>query len=143
MDWDAQLAAYVVAMQPDSVYVLDARAHQLISDLLPDVYVATRAQMPDRHCAVAVGIEACAGLSAADAAHLISRTRLYVAPRMVLAEPPDGVLDEQAFRALGFSVRAVDTPNSMNLYDYDLETYKTVPDWLNARYWAHPERWKP
>ncbi len=29
------------------------------------------------------------------------------------------------------------------VYGFDLHTYKTVPDWLNAKYWAHPERWKP
>lgn len=29
------------------------------------------------------------------------------------------------------------------LYLFDLHTYKPAPDWLNARYWANPERWKP
>lgn len=24
---------------------------------------------------------------------------------------------------------------------YDIVSYKTVPDWLNSRHWAHPERW--
>lgn len=24
---------------------------------------------------------------------------------------------------------------------YDIASYKTVPDWLNPRHWAHPERW--
>lgn len=28
-----------------------------------------------------------------------------------------------------------------HLYRYDLNNYKTVPDWFNARFWAHPERW--
>jgi hypothetical protein len=26
------------------------------------------------------------------------------------------------------------------LYHFALETYKQVPDWLNSKYWAHPER---
>lgn len=26
-------------------------------------------------------------------------------------------------------------------YGFDLGTYKAVPDWLNARHWAHPEHW--
>lgn len=30
-----------------------------------------------------------------------------------------------------------------SLYLFDLHTYKPAPDWLNAKYWAHPERWKP
>lgn len=25
-------------------------------------------------------------------------------------------------------------------FEYRLQDYKAVPDWLNARYWAHPER---
>lgn len=29
------------------------------------------------------------------------------------------------------------------IYGFDLHTYKSIPDWLNAKYWAHPERWKP
>lgn len=27
------------------------------------------------------------------------------------------------------------------VYDFDIHRYKSEPDWLNARYWAHPERW--
>ncbi|QKT04797.1 hypothetical protein HUS23_13740 [Ectothiorhodospiraceae bacterium 2226] len=29
------------------------------------------------------------------------------------------------------------------LYHFNLADYKTTPDWLNSRYWAHPERWEP
>ncbi|MBT9569223.1 MAG: hypothetical protein IV085_13105 [Thiobacillus sp.] len=143
MGWQTLLQEYVLSSQHDSVHVLDERAYRLISSLLPDVFVGTREQTPDRRCALAVGIEACAGLTVAEAEQLISQTRLYVAPRIMLAERPDGVLDERAFRALGFTVRAVDTAGNMNVYDYDLDTYKSVPDWLNARYWANPERWEP
>ncbi|MDX1656516.1 MAG: DUF6231 family protein [Candidatus Competibacteraceae bacterium] len=31
---------------------------------------------------------------------------------------------------------------SVILYHYAIETYKTTPDWLNARHWAHPENWQ-
>ena len=27
------------------------------------------------------------------------------------------------------------------LYRYTLRDYKSVPGWLNSKYWAHPERW--
>jgi hypothetical protein len=33
-----------------------------------------------------------------------------------------------AFRALGFTLAATDTAE-LRIYDYDLATYKTVPDW--------------
>ncbi|SDT95899.1 DUF6231 family protein [Halopseudomonas salegens] len=28
---------------------------------------------------------------------------------------------------------------SLHLFSYDLQDYKQVPDWLNAKYWANPE----
>ncbi len=30
--------------------------------------------------------------------------------------------------------------NSERCYRFRLEEYKAVPDWLNARFWAHPDR---
>ena len=27
------------------------------------------------------------------------------------------------------------------LYGFDIQRYKSSPDWLNARHWAHPQRW--
>lgn len=29
------------------------------------------------------------------------------------------------------------------VYAFDLHSYKPAPDWLNPKYWAHPERWEP
>lgn len=34
-----------------------------------------------------------------------------------------------------------DAGGGQHLYRFDLADYKTTPDWLNARFWAHPERW--
>ncbi|NIR31605.1 MAG: hypothetical protein GWN84_20295 [Gammaproteobacteria bacterium] len=28
-----------------------------------------------------------------------------------------------------------------HLYGFDIASYKSTPDWLNPRYWAHPELW--
>jgi len=52
-------------------------------------------------------------------------------------------LDDETFRALGFTLSATDTAANLRIYDYDLATYKTVPDWLNARYWANPNAGNP
>ncbi len=30
---------------------------------------------------------------------------------------------------------------SFHLYGFDIASYKSTPDWLNPRYWAHPELW--
>jgi hypothetical protein len=61
----------------------------------------------------------------------------------LLAELSGCALDEDAFRALGFTLSSADTAENMRIYYYDLDTYKTVPDWLNSRHWANPERWEP
>lgn len=29
------------------------------------------------------------------------------------------------------------------LFHYAIETYKSTPDWFNAKHWAHPELWRP
>jgi hypothetical protein len=26
-------------------------------------------------------------------------------------------------------------------WGFDIHTYKEVPDWLNAKYWANPQNW--
>lgn len=54
-------------------------------------------------------------------------------------------LSRSDFFALGFVASgeiagAVDT-GAMRLYRYTLRDYKSVPGWLNSKYWAHPERW--
>lgn len=41
--------------------------------------------------------------------------------------------------ALGFHQLQQD--DGATLYGYDIDNYKTTPDWLNARHWANPERW--
>lgn len=46
------------------------------------------------------------------------------------------------FIALGMKKLAVvDEQRPLTFYSYDILTYKHVPDWLNPKYWANPERW--
>ena len=142
MNWDSLLRDCLLALQPKSVYAMDQAALDLIASVLPEAAISPPGEMPTHPCDIALGIEALIGLSAEDAQHLINRTRLYYAPRLLLAEPITGILDADIFRSLGFTIHASDREHGINLYQYDLDTYKTVPDWLNARYWAHPERWK-
>jgi len=142
MNWREHLRTRLQAIQPASVHALDESAHRLAVEVLPDRPVQVHGT-PQQACALALGIDALAGLDAQRARHLISQTRLYVAPRILLAAQPDCPLDEAAFRALGFTLSGLDTVGEVRVYFYDLDTYKIVPDWLNARYWAHPERWEP
>jgi hypothetical protein len=143
VNWREHLQTYLLAIQPESVCALDEQAHQLAAKVLPDTPVRRHENASGPTCALALGIGALNGLDRQQAQHLISQTRLYAAPRILLAVQPDCALDEAAFRALGFTLAVTDTVSNLRLYDYDLATYKTVPDWLNARFWAHPERWQP
>ncbi|MDP1924421.1 MAG: DUF6231 family protein [Thiobacillus sp.] len=143
MLWRDQIRGHLLEMQPAGVCALDESAYLLVQNELPTAPVYRHDTAPDSPCALALGIDILSGLNAQQAQHLINRTRLYIAPRILLAVPSDCALDEAAFRALGFMQSATDPTDSMRVFHYDLDTYKTVPDWLNARYWAHPERWTP
>ena len=143
MNWHDHLQARLLEIQPASIYALDESAHALASSVLQTTPIHSHGEQPDTPCALALGIDALNGLNTQQAQHLISQTRLYVAPRILLAVRPDCALGEDMFRALGFVLSATGTPEKTRIYYYDLDTYKTVPDWLNARFWAHPERWQP
>jgi hypothetical protein len=141
MNWRGFLQARLLELQPASVAALDDSARHLADSVLRDTPIHMQGALPDAPCALALGIDALNGLNARQAQHLINRTRLYVAPRILIAVQSGHAVDEETFRALGFMLSATDTAENMRVYYYDLDTYKTVPDWLNARYWAHPERW--
>lgn len=143
MNWRDNLQSRLLEIQPASVCALDEQAHRLATEVLPDTPVRMHDDSPGQTCALALGIDALTGLDAPQARHLINQTRLYIAPRVLLVAPSGCVLDEAAFRALGFTWSATDPADGPRIYDYDLATYKTVPDWLNPRFWAHPERWEP
>ncbi|MDZ7809816.1 MAG: DUF6231 family protein [Arhodomonas sp.] len=34
-----------------------------------------------------------------------------------------------------------DAAGPVSLYEFDISTYKTTPDWLSPRNWANPEMW--
>lgn len=43
--------------------------------------------------------------------------------------------------SMGFRSRGGADNSDISLYEYHIHDYKTVPDWLNARFWANPENW--
>ena len=48
-----------------------------------------------------------------------------------------------ALIAMGLAHWSRETVNAavLEIYGFDLGTYKATPDWLNARHWAHPQQW--
>lgn len=63
-------------------------------------------------------------------------------PRVVVLVESLAGPDFNEFLALGFERLFASPDGTAALYCHDIATYKTVPDWLNAKYWAHPERWE-
>jgi len=47
------------------------------------------------------------------------------------------LLEPEDMRALG--LRRM--PGSQRLYQFNLDSYKHNPDWLNSRFWANPDQW--
>ncbi|MHB1353861.1 MAG: DUF6231 family protein [Thiobacillus sp.] len=143
MNWRAHIEALLRAAKPASVCALDASAFELAAAALPDLTIQRYHEPDPPRCGVALGVDALNGLAASAIEQLIGRIRTYSAPRLLLVAQPACALDDAGFRALGFVVSRVDADAGTRVYDYDLDTYKSVPDWLNARFWAHPERWEP
>lgn len=143
MNWRDQLVLRLQETRAASVCVLDAAARDLAGSALPSTSLRACAPPPEGRCALALGVDVLNGMPAREAELLIFRLRTYVAPRVLLVAQRGCALDEAAFRALGFTLALNDTTAQVRIHDYDIGTYKTVPDWLNARFWAHPERWEP
>ncbi len=79
-------------------------------------------------------------------AHLMARLRDVHSRRFcVVLSTHDGGHRWEASKliAMGLSHWSSETVNQAKLevYGFDLSTYKATPDWLNARHWAHPEHW--
>lgn len=64
------------------------------------------------------------------------------APALLVAARENQPLAFNDFLAFGMQ-RLAEAEGGQLLYLFDLHTYKPAPDWLNAKYWAHPELWKP
>ena len=49
---------------------------------------------------------------------------------------------DTAFFAFGFRKLQLTEQGAIRLFEYCLSEYKQPPDWLNARYWANPDRFE-
>ena len=84
------------------------------------------------------------------AGQLIARLRDLLARQLFVVVPVgEGWPDLESYWAMsdfiGFGMHLVSDyehdGRCWHMYKFDLADYKLTPDWLNARYWAHPERW--
>ena len=78
---------------------------------------------------------------------LLSRLRDLYARKVLVIVSPDldkGPWRRQALIGLGFTPygEATDAEGErLSLYQFDIATYKTTPDWLSPSNWANPELW--
>ncbi len=143
MNWQDHLLDSLRRLQPPTVCTLDPAALELASQLFAPEWLHPYQDSSATRCALALGIDALNGLDRRQAFELLAKVRTYVAPGLLIVARPGCALDADAFRALGFIASFSDSVENVTIYHYDIATYKPVPDWLNAKCWAHPERWEP
>ena len=73
-------------------------------------------------------------------AQLLVKLRDLMAKRIVVVSKLD---DEKLLRSLGFTQLIDKTTHDSNfaLWQFNILTYKHVPDWFNSKFWANPENW--
>lgn len=79
-------------------------------------------------------------LSTKQKSQSLVKLRDLMAKRIVVVSALE---DEKLLRALGFTQLIDKTAHSSNfaLWQFNILTYKHVPDWFNAKFWANPENW--
>ena len=68
---------------------------------------------------------------------VITRLRDLLAKQVLVAAAPSACLYELGFKELETEA----AHDNVRLWQYNILSYKPVPDWLNAKFWANPENW--
>lgn len=70
--------------------------------------------------------------------HGLTRLRDLLARRVLVLAIPEFT---PLLRSLGFSqIEHIEDANII-IWQFNILSYKQVPDWLNSKYWANPENW--
>ena len=71
---------------------------------------------------------------------LLVKLRDLMAKRIVVTCKLD---DERLLRSLGFTqlIGRKSHEHNFALWQFNILTYKHVPDWFNSKFWANPENW--
>ncbi|MDQ1210468.1 hypothetical protein QE380_003391 [Acinetobacter baylyi] len=79
-------------------------------------------------------------LPEAQKAQILVRLRDLMAKRIVVVSR---FQDEKLLRSLGFTQLIDKTSHDADfaLWQFNILTYKHVPDWFNSKFWANPENW--
>lgn len=77
---------------------------------------------------------------------LLARLRDVLAHRVLIIDTTTphnlGNRNDISYRAYGFRCLLThqDAGQLWRVHEFSIDTYKTTPDWLNAKDWAHPQR---
>ncbi len=79
-------------------------------------------------------------LDAQKMSQILVKLRDLFAKRLVVVSR---LQDEKLLRALGFTQLIDKTTHEADfaLWQFNILTYKHVPDWFNSKFWANPENW--
>ena len=79
-------------------------------------------------------------INALNKTQMIVKLRDLMAKRIVVVSL---LKDEQLLRSLGFTQLIDKTSHDEDfaLWQFNILTYKHVPDWFNSKFWANPENW--
>ena len=79
-------------------------------------------------------------ISETEKAQVLVRLRDLMAKRIVVVSKRQ---DEKLLRSLGFTQLIDKTIHDADfaLWQFNILTYKHVPDWFNSKFWANPENW--
>ena len=97
-------------------------------------------ELGDDHfdCAVLEGLPG--ELSQQDAESVVAHLRDVQAQRLLWLHEADSLWQRQDLLALGFKLLDK-ADDGGKLFGYDIDNYKTTPDWLSPKNWANPEKW--
>lgn len=138
--FDAGIAAWLNETAPARLLVLGTGTVPAPAGTVVETCSDPATLAPDAHYDAVLIRGALDGLDRRAGAALLARARDRLA-HDCLAVLPRAVWDDGAVLGLGYTLRAY-AAHAL-LAQYALATYKTVPDWLNSKFWAHPERWQP
>lgn len=147
-------------LRPRSILLLDSTASRICSSYLqmqPDCRldhlinedVLAQLQTRGRYdcCFVANVLER---MEKAEAGQVLARLRDLHAARLFVVVPIGEDRSDLAsawemtdFIAYGMRLlRSYEQDGKrLQMHEFDIGAYKRTPDWLNAKHWAHPERW--
>ena len=79
-------------------------------------------------------------LNSSKKTQILVKLRDLLAKRIVVLASME---DSQLLRSLGFTqlIEHASDDTSLAFWQFNILTYKHVPDWFNSKFWANPQNW--